>query len=242
MKRTGATAIMAIAATTTLALTGGTANANPESSTAGSVIDTSIVPGINYKGSVVGRSVVFSTDLGSLSVQDGEFRVLDTAGNVVGGIPLTYQRDGKDWPIAASIDGRTATLTPSTDPADAQPTSTEPMLKDVDAASDALFNQAISNAFMQLSLGVALGTLIGTAIGAGIGCVAGGAAVGAAVGVPTVGVLAIPGFLGGCVSTAAVTGPIGGMVGMIVVGVPAAVAAGIQFFNTVNPPAPQGAL
>lgn len=239
MKKTSATAMMAIAATTTLTLAGGIASADPEAAKDNSAIGAPIIPGISYTAGVVGRSVVLDTDLGSLAVQDGQFRVIDTAGNIVGGIPLTYQLDGKDWPIAASIDGRTATLTPSTDPADARPATAEPILKDVDAASDALLNQAITNAFMQLSLGVSLGTLIGTAIGAGIGCVAGGAAVGAAAGVPTIGLLAIPGFLGGCIATAAVTGPIGGMIGMIAVGVPAAIAAGIQFYNTVNSPAPQ---
>lgn len=173
MRKTGTTAIVAIAATVTLALTGGAANANPVSPDDNSVLTTSIAPGLNYTASVVDRSVVLTTDLGSLTVLGSQFQVLDPAGNIVGGIPLTYQRDGKDWPIAAKVDGRTATLTPSTDPADARPTTTEPVLKDIDAASDALLNGAITNAFMQLSLGVALGTLIGTAIGAGIGCVAG---------------------------------------------------------------------
>ena len=233
------TAIMAVAAIATLALTGGAANADPGDRSDNSVVTTTIAPGVGYTGSVVDRSVVLSTDAGSLTVQDNQFQVLDAAGNLIGGIPLTYQRDGKDWPIAAKIDGRTATLMPSTAPADARPSKVEPLLKDVDAASDALFNGAITNAFMQLSLGTALGTLVGTAIGAGIGCIAGGVAVGAAAGVPTVGVLAIPGFLGGCIATAAVTGPIGGMIGMVTVGVPVAIAAAIQYFNTVNhPPAP----
>ncbi|MGV9823445.1 hypothetical protein [Nocardia xishanensis] len=237
MKKTCTTAIVAIAATTTLALAGGTANANPANQGDNSVLTAPVARGINYTASVVDRSVVLSTDLGSLTVQGNQFQILDMAGNIIGGIPLTYQRDGKDWPIAAKIDGRTATLTPSTDPADARPTSTEPVLKDVDAASDALFNLAATNAFMQLSLGVSLGTLIGTAIGAGIGCIAGGAAVGAAAAVPTIGLLAIPGFLGGCIVTAAATGPIGGMIGMVTVGVPAAIAAAIQFYNTVSKPA-----
>ena len=207
------TAIMAVAAIATLALTGGAANADPGDRSDNSVVTTTIAPGVGYTGSVVDRSVVLSTDAGSLTVQDNQFQVLDAAGNLIGGIPLTYQRDGKDWPIAAKIDGRTATLMPSTAPADARPSKVEPLLKDVDAASDALFNGAITNAFMQLSLGTALGTLVG--------------------------VLAIPGFLGGCIATAAVTGPIGGMIGMVTVGVPVAIAAAIQYFNTVNhPPAP----
>ena len=232
-------AIMAVTATATLALAGGNAYADPGNRNDNSVVTTPIAPGVGYTASVVDRSVVLSTDAGALRVQDNQFQVLDVAGNLIGGIPLTYQRDGKDWPIAAKIDGRTATLMPSTDPADAEPSTVEPLLKNVDAASDALFNQAITNAFMQLSLGTALGTLVGTAIGAGIGCIAGGIAVGAAAAVPTVGVLAIPGFLGGCIATAAVTGSIGGMIGMITVGVPVAVAVAIQYFNTINrPPTP----
>ncbi|MGF6889362.1 hypothetical protein ABIA39_008829 [Nocardia sp. GAS34] len=238
MKKTGMTAIVAIAATATLTLAGATAAADPGNQNDNSVLTTPIAPGVSYTASVVDRSVVVSTDSGSLTVRGNQFQVLDAAGDLIGGIPLTYQRDGKDWPIAAKIDGRTARLMPSTDPADARPASRAPMLRDVDAASDTLFNQAVSNAFIEVSLGTALGTLIGTAIGAGIGCVAGGAAVGAAAGVPTVGVLAIPGFLGGCIATAAVTGPIGGMIGMATVGVPVAIAAAVQYYNTINKPAP----
>lgn len=236
--RVNTTGVIAGATMIMLALCSGTAAANPAPYHGDpSAPDTSIASGFDYTARVVERSVVLTTAAGALTVQGDQFRVLDDAGNPVAGIPLTYLRDGMDWPIMAHIEGRTATLTPSTDPADARPSATEPMLKDIDAAADAKFDMAMLNALTQLSFGVTMGTLIGTAIGAGIGCIAGGAVVGAAAGVPTVGVLAIPGFLGGCLATAAVTGPIGGMIGTIVVGVPTAIAVGIQFYNTMNKPA-----
>ncbi|MBF6329963.1 hypothetical protein IU452_15685 [Nocardia transvalensis] len=189
-------------------------------------------PEMHYSAEISGNSVVLHTDTGSLSVVDGQLRILDPTGVVVGGIPLNYQRDGKRWPIAASVHDTTAQLTPSTDPGQATPAPPPPGL---DPESDT-FNDALSHFSTQVGVGAALGGLIGTVIGAGVGCLAGGLVAGATAAVPTVGVLAIPGFLGGCLVTAAAAAAIGGVAGTIAVGVPVAIAAGILFFNTVNAP------
>ncbi|WP_280448725.1 hypothetical protein [Nocardia brasiliensis] len=134
---------------------------------------------MHYTASAVGDSVVLSTDVGALRAVDGRFEVRDPADGLVVSMPLSYQNDNKVWPITARIDGRTATLTPGTDPATARPAPAELQDIAIDPQSTD-FNTAVMNFATVAGLGVALGTLIGTTIGAALGCVAGGALVGAA--------------------------------------------------------------
>ncbi|WP_405161334.1 hypothetical protein OG203_34025 [Nocardia sp. NBC_01499] len=190
-------------------------------------------PEIHYTAGMVDKSVVLTMDAGSLTARDGQFLINDNAGRLLVSMPLSYQRDSKVWPITAKIDGNTATLTPSTDPDAAEPAP--PELRDIAIdPQSADFNTAVMNFATVAGLGVALGTLIGTAIGAGIGCVAGGALVGAAAAVPTIGVLAVPGFLGGCLVTGAAAAPIGAIIGTIALGVPAAVIGGLLFAGALG--------
>ncbi|MFC9355754.1 hypothetical protein ACFTZB_04085 [Rhodococcus sp. NPDC057014] len=232
------TSVMVLVA---MGITAGTATAapSPADSTESTTVSTDILPGIHYAASIVDKSVVLTTDAGSLITVGTQFQVLDGSGALVAGFPLTYQRDGKEWPIAARIEGNTATLTPSTDASSAVPThQTElPLGRVALDVQSPEFSLAVINFGTEVALGMGLGTLIGTAIGAGIGCIAGGALVGTAVGVPTIGTLAIPGFLGGCLVTGAAAGAIGAVVGTIAVGGPVAIASGIQFFNAINAPA-----
>ncbi|WP_069163469.1 hypothetical protein [Nocardia altamirensis] len=188
---------------------------------------------IHYTAGVVDKSVVLTTDAGSLTTDNGRFLVNDSTGRLLVSMPLTYQRDDKVWPITATIDGNTATLTPNTDPAAAKPAP--PELRDIAIDPQSTdFNTAVMNFATVAGLGVALGTLIGTTIGAGIGCVAGGALVGAAAAVPTIGVLAVPGFLGGCLVTGAAAAPIGAVIGTIALGVPAAIIGGLLFAGALG--------
>ncbi|MFE9580684.1 hypothetical protein ACFYO1_30200 [Nocardia sp. NPDC006044] len=219
----GRTTLVTLAACTIAALIGSanTAHADPETAD------------IHYTAGVVGTSVVLSTDSGTLTAADGQFRLSDRTGRLLVSMPLSYQRDAKVWPITAKIDGNTATLTPGTDPAAARPAP--PELRDIAIDPQSTdFNTAVMNFATVTGLGVALGTLIGTAIGAGIGCVAGGALVGAAAAVPTIGVLAVPGFLGGCLVTGAAAAPIGAIIGTIALGVPAAVIGGLLFAGSLG--------
>ncbi|QSE95424.1 hypothetical protein JWS13_15580 [Rhodococcus pseudokoreensis] len=232
-------AVTAFAVTAAVA-TAGTASAAPAPVDPHNAptLETDILPGIHYTASIVDKSVVLTTDAGSLTTQGNQFQVLDAAGNLVAGFPLTYSRDGKEWPVAAQIDGRSATLTPSTDPATATPLEDaalplQPTALDVQSPE---FTAAIVNFGTEVALGIGMGSLIGTAIGAGIGCIAGGALVGTAVGVPTIGTLAVPGFLGGCLVTGAAAGAIGAVAGTIIVGGPVAVASALQFYDAVNAP------
>lgn len=227
-------------AITAVVTTSSIASAAPEPAVPppASTLETEILPGIHYTANIVDTSVVLTTDAGSLTTQGNQFQVLDTTGKLVAGFPLTYYRDGKEWPIAAQIDGRRATLTPSTEPETATPLEDaalplQPTALDVQSPE---FTAAIVNFGTEVALGVGIGSLIGTAIGAGIGCIAGGALVGTAVAVPTIGTLAVPGFLGGCLVTGAAAGAIGAVAGTIIVGGPVAVASALQFYNAINAP------
>ncbi|WP_280470507.1 hypothetical protein, partial [Nocardia brasiliensis] len=128
---------------------------------------------MHYTASAVDKSVVLTTDVGALRAVDGRFEVRDPAGRLVVSMPLSYQNDNKVWPITARIDGRTATLTPGTDPATARPAPAD--LRDIAIDPQSTdFNTAVMNFATVAGLGVALGTLIGTTIGAPPGGVAGG--------------------------------------------------------------------
>lgn len=216
IRKLAATSVLAIAA---MGITAGSAYAAPMSPN----VQTDILPGIHYKASVVDKSVVLTTDSGSLTTQGTQFQVLDTKGNLVAGLPLTYRKDGKEWPMAAKIEGNKATITPSTD---AKRTVAKPDLKPVDAQAD--FNAALSTASTQIGLAMAVGALIGTIVGSVIGCVAGFIAL---VGIAPV---FLPGPIGGCLAGIGIGATIGIAVGTIVIGTPVAIISAIQFGQAVG--------
>lgn len=219
----GRTTFVTLAACTVAALVGAAGTSHADA----------VTPQMHYTASMIDKSVVLTVDTGTLTTGDGQFLVSDPSGHLLVSMPLSYQRDNRVWPITAKIDGNTATLTPSTDPATAHPAAAE--LRDIAIdPQSADFNTAVMNFATVAGLGVALGTLIGTAVGAGIGCVAGGALVGVAAAVPTIGVLAVPGFLGGCLVTGAAAAPIGAIIGTIALGVPAAVIGGLLFAGALG--------
>ncbi|MGF6888672.1 hypothetical protein ABIA39_007806 [Nocardia sp. GAS34] len=193
-----------------------------------SSIRTTVLPGIHYTSSIVDGSVRISTDGGSLTVRGNQFQVLDARGNLAAGFPLTYRKDGKDWPIAAQIDGNTAMLTPRTDPASARPTTLPRPV-----ASQAQWQIAMASAATEFGLAISVGTLIGTLIGVPLGCVAGAL---------TVGTVTFPvffaGALGGCLAGAAVGAALGTAAGVVLIGVPVGIAALIDFSNQINAPDP----
>jgi hypothetical protein len=212
-------------------ITSGTAYAEPAATPApGSTIQTDLLPGIHYTANVVDNSVVLKTDIGSLTTRGTQFQVLDGEGRLVAGMPLTYLKDGMEWPIAAQVEGNTAIFTPSTDPADARPAD---MLKPAAAKEigGADFNTALSAAATQFGLATAVGTLVGTIVGGALGCVA-GAIIGAPLVVPTF----FAGPIGLCLAGAGIGITLGAAAGMIVVGVPVGIASAIQFYNAVYAP------
>ncbi|MFI5778091.1 hypothetical protein [Nocardia sp. NPDC051570] len=189
---------------------------------------------IGYSMRLVDRSVVLTLDKGSLVARDGRLEVRDRSGAAAVTVPLSYRREDAVYPIGAAIDAGTVTLTPDTDPKHAVPV-THPSAGEIalDPQSPA-FNTSVMNFATQLGLGVALGTLLGTAIGAVVGCVAGGALVGATAAVPSIGVLAVPGFLGGCLVTGAAAGAIGAVVGTVAIGIPVAAVGAWWFFDALR--------
>ncbi|WP_334026158.1 hypothetical protein [Nocardia terpenica] len=194
-----------------------------------SIAHTDVAPGIHWTAHRVGDSVVLKTDAGSLAARDGQFQVLDTSGAVVVELPLSYGFKGLEYPIAATIDGNTATLTPSTDPAAATPVQ---MVTPIDAQSD--FDSALSAAGTQFGLATGAGALIGTIVGGIGGCVL-GAIVPATLMTP----IFVPGWVGGCLAGAAAGIALGAAAGTILMGVPVGITSAIQFFQRLNtPPAP----
>ncbi|MFJ9371603.1 hypothetical protein ACIRRA_45475 [Nocardia sp. NPDC101769] len=193
-------------------------------------------PGIHWTADRVGDSVIVKTDLGSLATNNGQFQILDAGGTVVANLPLAYQFQGKQFPIAAQVAGNTATLTPSADPAVAtavdMPATLPPELaKPVDAQSDLDAN--MSRLGTQFGLATGIGTLIGTIVGGIGGCVA-GALVGAALMTP----IFVPGWVGGCIAGAAAGTALGAAAGTVLLGVPVGIASAIQFFQLQNTPKP----
>lgn len=216
---------LAIAA---VGVTGGTVAAEPvPEPPPGTTVQTDILPGIRYTANVVDNSVVLRTDSGSLTTRGTQFQVLDDAGRLVAGMPLTYLKDGKEWPIAARVEGNTATFTPSTDPAEARPaTMLQPTPTGEIGGVDP--DTALSTAATQFGLAVSIGTLLGSVIGGVLGCVA-GAIIGAPLVVPTF----FAGPLGLCIAGGATGITIGAAVGMIAIGVPVGIASALQFYNSV---------
>ncbi|MGW6624910.1 hypothetical protein ACWF99_27160 [Nocardia sp. NPDC055002] len=188
-----------------------------------------VLPGINWKTGIEGDAVVVETDAGSLTTENNQFQVRDNQGNVVAALPLAYTIDDLEYPIDAVVDGTRATLTPRTDAASARPST---LLKDV-VRQDA-FDDAVSAAATQFGIITAIGTLVGTLTGGVAGCAIGGVG-GLVLGVP---VLALGGATGiaGCLAGAAVGIPLGAAAGLVLTGVPAAIAIGIGFHNRINAP------
>ncbi|MFD6399680.1 hypothetical protein [Nocardia sp. NPDC060249] len=188
-----------------------------------------VLPGINWKTGIEGDAVVVETDAGSLTTENNQFQVRDNQGNIVAALPLAYTIDDLEYPIDAAIDGTRATLTPRTDAASARPST---LLKDV-VRQDA-FDDAVGAAATQFGIITAIGTLVGTLTGGLAGCAIGGVG-GLVLGVP---VLALGGATGlaGCLAGAAVGIPLGAAAGLVLTGVPAAIAIGIGFHNRINAP------
>ncbi|WP_063005902.1 hypothetical protein [Nocardia salmonicida] len=232
ISKVAATSALVIAA---LGVATGTSHAAPAPAPVPAFLDgvnqgvNQVLPGINWKTGIEGDAVVVETDAGSLTTANNQFQVRDNQGNIVAALPLAYTIDDLEYPIDAIVDGTRATLTPRTDAASARPSS---LLKDV-VRQDA-FDDAVSAAATQFGIITAIGTLVGTLTGGVAGCAIGGAG-GILLGIP---VLALGGATGvaGCLAGAAVGIPLGAAAGLVLTGVPAAIAVGIGFNNRINAP------
>ncbi|UGT45478.1 hypothetical protein LTV02_19715 [Nocardia yamanashiensis] len=192
---------------------------------------------INYAATHDENGVmVIRTDAGSLVVDNGALQIKAADGTVVGGTELAFRVDDFVFPIAAEVQGRTATLTPQFDQAHATykpvalPFEDKAPWKSEYDREQAAWSRMTST----LSMGASIGTLVGGIGGAAIGCVAG-----ALLGAVATGALATLfglGPLGGCIAGAAAVGFLGTVAGQIFITAPFAIAAAVQYFTTINQP------
>ncbi|MEU0502399.1 hypothetical protein [Nocardia sp. NPDC005998] len=218
--------------TLSLGLTTGMATAAP------SAADQSV----NYSARTTEHSTIISTDGGSLAVEDGVLEIKSADASVLAGAELAFRVDDFVFPIAAEISGRTATLTPQFDIAHARyapvalPFEDKAPWKNNYDREQAAWNRMTST----ISTGATLGTLVGGLGGAAVGCVLGGI-VGA-----TVAAASIVGLFGpfvpaaaiGCIGGIIAIGALGTVAGQLLITAPFAIMAAVQYFTTINAPAP----
>ncbi|WP_433208836.1 hypothetical protein ACQP1G_26425 [Nocardia sp. CA-107356] len=181
-----------------------------------------------------------TTDVGSMVVEEGVFKIKAASGAVLTGMPLKFRVDDFEFPIAADIAGHTATLTPQFDVAHAAykpvalPFEDKAPWKNEYDREQAAWSRMTST----ITMGATIGTLVGGVGGAAVGCVLGGVA-GA-----TVSAAAIVGLFGafipaaaiGCLGGIIAVGALGAVAGQLLVAAPVAIGAAIQYFTTINQP------
>ncbi|KIA61609.1 MULTISPECIES: hypothetical protein [Nocardia] len=227
MRNLAATATMLIAA---LGVAAGTAAADPAAADAP----------INFTAESTDTQAIVSLDAGSIVVEDGALKIKAANGNVVAGTPLKFRLDEFEFPIAADIAGRTATLTPQLDMSKAvyKPVAL-PFEDKAPWKSEYDREQAAwSRMTGTISLGASIATLVGGLGGAAVGCVLGGIVGGAVVGGTIVGLFGpfLGGIAAGCLGGAAAMGALGTVAGQIFITAPVAIGAAIQYFTTINQP------
>ncbi|MEC3913952.1 hypothetical protein [Nocardia sp. CDC160] len=224
MRKFAGIAALVIAAT---GVTAGTAYAGPAPADGGA---------INYTGQVTDTGAIIRTDAGSLAVEDGVLKIKAANGTTVAGTELKFRVDDFEFPIAADISDRTATLTPQLDESHAVykpvalPYEDQAPWKTQYDREQAAWNRLRDT----ISLGATVGTLVGGLGGAALGCAAG-----AAVGLTATGALLAlfgAGPLLGCVVGASTVGFLGTIAGQLFVTAPVAIAAAVQYFTTINQP------
>ncbi|GAB4582372.1 hypothetical protein [Nocardia sp. IFM 10818] len=225
MRKFAATSALLIAA---LGVTAGTVNAAPAAEAENGVI--------NYAATNTETSTIIRTDAGSMVVEDGVFKIKAANGTTVAGTELKFRVDDFEFPIAAEISDRTATLTPQfeVDKAVYKPVALPyenqaPWKTEYDREV-AAFNRLKDT----IAMGATIGTLAGGIGGAALGCVI-GAGVAFAATTPLL-LMFGAGPLGGCLVGASLVGFLGTLAGQIFVTAPVAILAAVQYFTTINQP------
>lgn len=192
---------------------------------------------INYTSQITeAGSTVVRTDAGSLVVEDGALKVKAADGTTVAGTELKLRIDDFEFPIAARISDRTATLTPQIDQSHAVykpvalPYEDQAPWKTQYDREQAAWNRLRDT----IGLGATVGTLVGGLGGAALGCVLGGVAFATAT-APLATLFGV-GPLAGCLIGASTVGFLGTIAGQLFVTAPVAIAAAVQYFTTINQP------
>ncbi|MBF6229101.1 hypothetical protein IU470_28915 [Nocardia abscessus] len=190
-------------------------------------------------------TATITIDNGSMSVEDGVFRIESAGGKLLAGTELRFRVDDFVFPIHADISASTATLTPRLDPglASYQPVA----LPFEDQAGWRTPYEREQAAWARMAstigLGISIGALVGGIGGAAVGCVLGGLA-GATVAAATiVGLFGpfLPAAALGCLGGAMAAGALGTIAGQLLVSAPVALAAVTQYFATIYSPMPASA-
>ncbi|WP_194816774.1 hypothetical protein [Nocardia sp. XZ_19_385] len=228
MRKFAATSALLIAA---MGVTAGTVNAAPAEASP---------EAINFTAQSTDTQSIISIDSGALVIEDDALKIKAADGTTVAGTPLKFKVDEFEFPIAAEISDRKATLTPqlSLEKAVYKPVALPfedkaPWKNEYDREL-AAFNRLKDT----ISMGATIATLVGGLGGAAVGCVLGGVLGGAVVGGTIVGLFGpfIPAALAGCLAGAAAMGALGTIAGQIFITAPVAIGAAIQYFATINAP------
>ncbi|WP_433681966.1 hypothetical protein [Nocardia sp. CA-119907] len=226
-------AVIAALVTVATGVAAGTSGAAPDASESGN-------GAINFTAEAVNDSSIIKTDAGSLAVEDGVFTIKAANGAVLAGTPLKFSIDDFEFPIAAQISDRTATLTPQIDrehavykpvalPYEDQAPWKTPYDREV-----AAWTRLTST----ISAGATIGTLVGGLAGGAVGCVLGGIAGATVASATIVGLFGpfIPAAAIGCLGGIIAIGALGTLAGQILITAPVAIGAAIQYFTTINQP------
>ncbi|WP_433579802.1 hypothetical protein [Nocardia brasiliensis] len=198
---------------------------------------------VDFTARATDTQTVIETDGGSMVVEDGVFKIKAANGAVLAGTPLTFRVDEFEFPIAADISDRTATLTPQLDMAKATykpvalPFEDKAPWKNEYDREQAAWSRMTST----ISMGATIGTLVGGLGGAAVGCVLGGIAGATVASATIIGLFGpfIPAAAIGCLGGIIAVGALGTVAGQILVTAPVAIGAAIQYFATINqPPVP----
>ncbi|MFE3002684.1 hypothetical protein ACFXG4_47950 [Nocardia sp. NPDC059246] len=195
---------------------------------------------VDFTARATDTQSIITSQAGSMVVEDGVFKVKAANGTVLTGMPLRFRVDDFEFPIAADIAGRSATLTPQYDTAHAmyKPVAL-PFEDKAPWKSDYDREQAAwSRLTSTISMGATIGTAVGGIGGAALGCVLGGIA-GATVAAATIiGLFGafLPAAAIGCLGGIIAVGALGTVAGQLLVTAPAAIVAAIQYFTTINEP------
>ncbi|MEV4128093.1 hypothetical protein [Nocardia sp. NPDC049707] len=195
---------------------------------------------VGFTANATDTQSIVTTDAGSMVVEEGIFKIKSVGGTTLAGMPLTFRVDDFEFPIAADIADRTATLTPQFDMAHAsyKPVALPfedkaPWKTDYDREQ-----AAWSRMTSTISMGATIGTLVGGIGGGAVGCVLGGIA-GATIAAGTIAGLFgpfIPAAAVGCLVGIAAVGALGTIAGQLLVTGPVAIGAAIQYFATISAP------
>lgn len=197
---------------------------------------------VNFTARVADSRSIITIDSGALVAEDGALKIEAADGTVVAGTPLTFRVDDFEFPIAAEISDRAATLTPQFDLAHAvyRPVAlpfedTAPWKTPYDR-EQAAWNRLTGT----INTGATIGAAVGAIGGGAVGCVLGGLAGATVASATIVGLFGpfLPAAAVGCIGGVIAVGALGAFAGTLLVTAPVAIAAAIQYFATINEPWP----